>query len=222
MHENFARNLSLMRREKNVSQRAAAAELGISQALLSHYEKGAREPGLSFVTRACDYYGVSADFLLGRTMLRDGAQPDPETMHDASGDRDNRLSGSISAVLHKKLIINSVSLLFDVLGRSGGKAAVETAAAYLGDAVYKLFRHLYTVAGEHDEAFFSIPPEAFSLLADADMAFLEARLFSLLRGKGAPRLPALSHDSLFEMYPQLAQSLLMLSQQAGARMEKLR
>ena len=24
------------------------------------------EPGLAFVCRACDYYGVSADFLLGR------------------------------------------------------------------------------------------------------------------------------------------------------------
>ena len=28
---------------------------------------GAREPGLGFVCRACDYYGVSADYLLCRT-----------------------------------------------------------------------------------------------------------------------------------------------------------
>ena len=63
----FARSLSLLRQERGVSQRAAAAELGISQALLSHYENGAREPGLAFVCRACDYYGVSADYLLGRS-----------------------------------------------------------------------------------------------------------------------------------------------------------
>ncbi len=55
-----------------VSQRTAAGDLGISQALLSHYENGIREPGLAFVVRACDYYGVSADFLLGRTLTRDG------------------------------------------------------------------------------------------------------------------------------------------------------
>ena len=32
---------------------------------MSHYENGAREPGLDFVCRACRYFGVSADYLLG-------------------------------------------------------------------------------------------------------------------------------------------------------------
>ena len=66
MHSDFSRCLSLLRQEKGISQRAAAKDLGISQALLSHYENGAREPGLLFVCRACDYYGVTADYLLGR------------------------------------------------------------------------------------------------------------------------------------------------------------
>ena len=39
----------------------------VSQALLSHYENGTREPGLPFVCRVCDYFGVSADYILGRT-----------------------------------------------------------------------------------------------------------------------------------------------------------
>ena len=39
---------------------------------LSHYENGAREPGLDFVCRACEYYGVTADYLLGRTNEPDG------------------------------------------------------------------------------------------------------------------------------------------------------
>lgn len=63
----FARALSQLRHEKGVSQRQAAKELNVSQALLSHYENGIREPGLAFVVRACDYYEVSADYLLGRT-----------------------------------------------------------------------------------------------------------------------------------------------------------
>ena len=65
MNEEFSRTLSLLRQEKGVSQRAAAGVLGISQALLSHYEKGIRECGLDFVVRAADYYGVSCDYLLG-------------------------------------------------------------------------------------------------------------------------------------------------------------
>ena len=72
MASEFSRILSLLRQERGVSQRTAASDLGISQALLSHYENGIREPGLAFVVKACDYYHVSADFILGRTISRDG------------------------------------------------------------------------------------------------------------------------------------------------------
>ena len=66
MHQTFGSVLSALRKKQGLSQRRAAGDLQISQALLSHYENGAREPGLEFVCRACDYYGVSADYLLGR------------------------------------------------------------------------------------------------------------------------------------------------------------
>ena len=67
MERQFSETLSALRKGRGISQRQAAADLGISQALLSHYENGAREPGLGFVCRACDYYGVTADYLLGRS-----------------------------------------------------------------------------------------------------------------------------------------------------------
>ena len=67
MDEKFCAILADLRKKRGVSQRRAATDLRISQALLSHYENGAREPGLQFVCRACDYYGVSADYLLGRS-----------------------------------------------------------------------------------------------------------------------------------------------------------
>ena len=68
----FAKNLSELRRRSGLSQRKAAADLKISQALLSHYENGAREPGLGFVCRVCDYYNVTADYLLGRSSHPNG------------------------------------------------------------------------------------------------------------------------------------------------------
>ena len=67
MERDFAHTMSELRKAHGLSQRKAAADLKISQALLSHYENGAREPGLGFVCRACRYYGVSADYLLGLT-----------------------------------------------------------------------------------------------------------------------------------------------------------
>ena len=61
----FSDRLTAQRKLKGVSQKQAAAALGISQALLSHYENGIREPGLQFLVKAADYYNVSCDYLLG-------------------------------------------------------------------------------------------------------------------------------------------------------------
>ena len=63
MATDFSRTLSLLRQEKGISQRKAAGEMGISQALLSHYENGIREPGLAFGVKACDYYHAAGDDL---------------------------------------------------------------------------------------------------------------------------------------------------------------
>ncbi len=91
MNVMFSQALSHLRHEKGISQRLAAQELGVSQALLSHYENGIREPGLAFVVKACDYYQVSADYLLGRTGIRaggvslaGGGQADPAALMRAA------------------------------------------------------------------------------------------------------------------------------------------
>ena len=62
----FGTVLAQLRQDAELSQRKLAGELHVSQALLSHYENGTREPGLAFVCHACDYFGVSSDYLLGR------------------------------------------------------------------------------------------------------------------------------------------------------------
>lgn len=67
MERNFGIILSELRRTRALSQRKLASDLHISQALLSHYENSTREPGLPFVCRVCDYFGVSSDYLLGRS-----------------------------------------------------------------------------------------------------------------------------------------------------------
>ena len=66
MNTEFPRILTLLRKEKGLSQTQVAADMGISQALLSHYEKGIRECGLDFLVRISEYFDVSCDYLLGR------------------------------------------------------------------------------------------------------------------------------------------------------------
>lgn len=71
----FNRIITLLRKERGITQKQAAQELGISQAQLSHYEKGIRECGLEFVVQIADYYNVSCDYLLGRSAERSGRLP---------------------------------------------------------------------------------------------------------------------------------------------------
>ncbi len=80
----FCDILASLRKSRGVSQRKAAADLHISQALLSHYENGAREPGLPFLCRACDYYGVTADYLLGRAERTAPPAPDPALLRETA------------------------------------------------------------------------------------------------------------------------------------------
>ncbi len=226
MNSDFSRSLSLLRQEKGISQRTAANDLGISQALLSHYENGIREPGLAFVVKACDYYNVSADFLLGRTLARDGTTIlDADTLYDYGVEKDNVLRGSIMATLSKKLLINSVGLAFDLLGKTGSKDAIRAASDYLGAAVYKIFRHLYRTDGTKSEDFFAIPATQFLVgISNLDMFVAEYEYVNALeihiKEKG--EFPPMSNDALIRDYPGMYQSLLQIihitDQRVGRRM----
>ena len=62
----FAQTLCTLRTEAGQTQETVAAALGISPKTLSKWENGASEPELSLLCALADYYGVSADRLLGR------------------------------------------------------------------------------------------------------------------------------------------------------------
>ncbi len=61
----FSSRITELRKSRNLSQKQASKDLGISQALLSHYENGVRECGLGFVVKIANYYNVTCDYLLG-------------------------------------------------------------------------------------------------------------------------------------------------------------
>lgn len=214
MLSDFSRSLSLLRQERNISQRTAAADLGISQALLSHYENGIREPGLAFVVKACNYYNVSADFLLGRTLSRDGTTiVDADTLYDSSAEKDAVLRGSLLATLSKKLLSNCVSLLFELLGKTGNRVAIKGATDYLSGAIYVLYRHFYRADSSQNEGFFSMSTTYFLAgIHRADMICAESDYVAALNqhAKEKGEFPSLRHDDLAQSYPAQYQSLLQI------------
>lgn len=217
----FPRTLSLLRREKGVSQKDAATELGVSQALLSHYERGLREPGLKFVARAADYYGVSADFLLGRTQTRDGSDVDPTQFFDASASNDNRLRGSAAAMFSKKVLANAMSVVFDIIGKSNSRELINKAYSILGGTIYAMFREIYERVGSAPDKFFALDRRDARRIFVANQQIMRGQYEQELdRRENA--IEPLSHDALVSDYPQTATSLLSVIHSAEEEAIKLR
>lgn len=216
MNSDFSRNLSLLRKEKHLSQRKVAETLGISQALLSHYENGIREPGLSFVVRACDFYQVSADFLLGRTLSRDGAMIDAQELYDVSAHKDNVLKGSVLAQLNKKLLVNSLTLVYGILGRLDNRELISLVSSYFSCAFYTVFRLLYRINKANSDGFFSLDQRTFQAGA-VDLSLSRAQYDLALEverlREDKDTQKAIEHVTLQaakKEYPALYQSLLQI------------
>lgn len=222
MNTEFSRKLSLLRKERGVSQRTVAKDLGISQALLSHYENGVREPGLAFVVKACDYYHVSADFVLGRTLSRDGNGLTTDDLLNAA-EQGNVLQGSLLATLQTKLIGGAISVLFGLLGKLNDRTAINAAASYLGSGVYQLYRRFYRAAGAN-ESYFATEPDVFHMgAADADMKLSETRYVRALQERNQQKMefPDLSGEALAQAYPGKNQSLTQILHNTDARLAEL-
>lgn len=212
MNSDFPRILQLLRKEKGISQKNAAAALKVSQALLSHYEKGIRECGLDFVVRAADYFNVSCDYLLGRSPEKSGAViavddiPEP----DAAG-KENIYKGSILPTLNKKLIANSLNILYDLLQKSAKKELTAEVSNYLMIAVYKMFRYIYSQNPKNPQAIFSLDSRSFEELSTAAMIIDEMKVRCLSEDPkadaGRNNTAELTPQKLNEQYPLFSSSL---------------
>lgn len=221
MCSEFSRILTLLRKEKGVSQKIAAASLGVSQALLSHYEKGIRECGLSFLVRAADYYGVSTDYMLGRTPDRAGATlsidqiPEPDAMG-----KENQ--GNLMAMLDKKLLANSLNILFDLLSRAGSTSLIREISSFLMLSVYRMFRVVYGANVKNQSAIFKLPDTLAHPYAGASMEIHYANASAIAQDKppsGMDKIKnasnlLMSTESITQNYPLFGTSLLNLIRNA--------
>ncbi len=222
----FHRIITLLRKERGITQKKAAAELGLSQALLSHYEKGIRECGLEFVVKIADYYDVSCDYLLGRSEQRNGLViqaediPNPETM------KDNVFKGSVLPTMNKKLISNSLNILYAKIGECQDKALVTEVSAYLMLCVYKMFRLLYCAQPRNSQNLFSVSQGVWEGYSSAAMTYAEANVKSLLNGEDPTTGKSgvkdksnlnMTTQTLSKDYPLYAPSLLNLVKSSETR-----
>ena len=59
-----------LREDNDLMQKEVAAHLGIDQRVYSNYETGKREIPTRFVVKLADFYSVTTDYILGRTLKK--------------------------------------------------------------------------------------------------------------------------------------------------------
>lgn len=166
----FAVVLSRLRKERGISQKRAATDLGISQALLSHYEKGIRECGLDFVIKCSRYYGVTTDYLLGVSESRNGL--DASAFASLEEDKTGRSVATLAQATKNILDVAAASLtgerekelIYNYYMLSVYRGALTLAKT--GMLPTELFRLNYTIGRELSTAAIAVQDAKFVFLED--------------------------------------------------------
>lgn len=104
--------LKELRKNKGLTLMQLSDAIGVDYSTIGHIERGRRGFSTESLTRACDFFGVSADYLLGKSpekMFNDFADSlrndfMAETLHDG-GDVTQSLSSEVSEPVRTKIEI---------------------------------------------------------------------------------------------------------------------
>lgn len=232
MNSDFPRIITLLRKERGISQKNAAADLGISQALLSHYEKGIRECGLEFLVKSADYYNVSCDYLLGRSPEPAGKTISYDDIPDHDPNKEKQFNagaGGIIISFNKKLIINSTNVLLSLVQKTGSNTLMKEVANYLMLALYKMFRVVFSANSKNDQRFFTVPEIASIGLSGAAMSVSETNAYAAAKGVSInggdvakeSDETIITASSLSEEYSTYSSSLLNIIKNSEARIQMM-
>ncbi len=154
MHTTFSERLASLRKERGLTQKEAAEHLGVSAALLSHYEKGIRECGLAFLCKAASFYDVSCDYILGVSDSRH-AMTESFDEHDTPQDKEFRTV----------TLFRALAMLGDCISAVGAQDRLH---AYFALAIYRVAVQA-SAQGIVPKAWITYPAHAAEALSAAVM-----------------------------------------------------
>ncbi|MDD5924025.1 MAG: helix-turn-helix transcriptional regulator [Clostridia bacterium] len=219
MENNFGRTITLLRKERKLSQKQVANDMGVSQALLSHYEKGIRHCSFELLVAFADYYNVSCDYLLGRTSDKNGQIISIEsTSEPKSGSGIQPDSNDLVNALNKRILSDGINVLYSILDDISNKSLTNEMSAYLDISVYKMLRMIYSANPKNLDCFFSISEHDFLFLCDSALSKREYNISRLCNGLSGSatdaidkdKLPLFSYDKIEKAYSNYKAGLLNL------------
>lgn len=66
--DDFSANFRALRARNNISQEELASALGIDRQTVSNWENGINAPSFGYMIKIADYYCITLDELVGRTV----------------------------------------------------------------------------------------------------------------------------------------------------------
>ena len=156
-------------------------------------------------------------------MLNADDLPIPDKM------KDNVYHGSVLPTMNKKLISNSLNVLYAKIGECHSKALTTEVSSYLMMAVAKMFRLLYSAEPHNAQSLFSVEARRWPGYADAVMRMNEANVEALLAGENVgvgegvkdPACLSMTTESLTREFPLYTPSLLNLVKTSETRVKGL-
>ena len=139
-----------------------------------------------------------------------------DQLPDTAAHGDSVYRGSVLPVMYKKLIENSLDILFDRLAACKDKGLVAAVSNYLMLAVYRVFRQLYQASPKNVASMFRISRARWQSDTDAAMHVAEADLQAALAGESGAEVPRavaaldMTTAGLTADYPRHATSLMNL------------
>ena len=203
----LSQRLVYLRKERGYTQKQAAAKLNISQALLSHYEKGIRECGLEFLCNCAQLYDVTTDYLLGRSCEK----------HRCASPKPSYDPNNSSGCAQRQMLVRAAGMLFDLYHQLGNEELLSEFSLYMSIPIYTMTRYLYE-AGNNIPGFFSIPFACFPYATMSRQLISEMNIKNILSNETWPlsqhssvegkALPKIDHTSLSETFPNDYAALL--------------
>lgn len=220
MNKDFPRVMKMLRRERGLRQKEAAEQLGVAQALLSHYENGKRECGLDFLVHAADFYGVSVDFILGRTSSRSGVVVAEEDLPEStvSESYNTGIEGT-GIILQKKLATNALEVIFSLLLKAKNAKLAKAVCSYISTAIYRIFRMVYSAGGANDENRFSVPGEKVTGTVGAKLSLVDISALDAIK-EGTADEP-ISDSRIEQEYPRQSAALFLVVNNVERELNKL-
>lgn len=110
----FNEILRNLRKDKGVTQQAVADAIGVRQSNYAFYETGKKHPSHETLLAIADYYGVTSDYLLGRTQSPNHVKVDSDDFDLLVLTKEKAASGGLS----KDDMVKIIQVLTEALAKN--------------------------------------------------------------------------------------------------------